>query len=125
MDEVEWTYMGLAVLVPVQGPHLGVVFWVKARPLKAVPRGLSPPTPCSYCHLTTAFSVYVYGAFPLPFLMPEITIFLLMISILLSVWLAYMIPKLLHTELGRRLTGYWVSLCNRCRRSCACFQCRH
>ncbi|KAK1342846.1 hypothetical protein QTO34_015613 [Cnephaeus nilssonii] len=79
----------------------------------------------SYCHLTTAFSVYVYGAFPLPFLMPEITIFLLMISILLSVWLAYMIPKLLHTELGRRLTGYWVSLCNRCRRSCACFQCRH
>ncbi|XP_036315418.1 cation channel sperm-associated protein subunit delta [Pipistrellus kuhlii] len=79
----------------------------------------------SYCHLTTIFSVYVYGAFPLPFSWPEITIFLLMSSILLSVWLAYMIPKQLHTEEGRRLRGYWVSLRNRCRRSCEYFQCRH
>lgn len=116
--------MGLAVLVPVQSPHLSV-FWVNARPLKAVPHGLSPPTPFSYCHLTTIFSVYVYGAFPLPFFWPEITIFLLMASILLSVWLAYMIPKQLHPEEGRRLRGYWVSLCNRCRRSCEYFQCRH
>lgn len=100
-------------------------FLGKGKALKAVPRGLSPSNPCSYCHLTATFSVYVYGAFPMPFFMPEITIFLLMLSILLSVWLAYMIPKLLHTELGHRLRGLWVSLCNRCRRSCACFQCWH
>ncbi|EPQ19030.1 Transmembrane protein 146 [Myotis brandtii] len=78
----------------------------------------------SYCHLTTTFSIYVYGAFPLHMLKPEITITLIMITILLSVWLAYMIPKWLHTEQGNRFKGYWVSLCNRCRKSCACFQFR-
>ncbi|XP_023620414.1 cation channel sperm-associated protein subunit delta [Myotis lucifugus] len=78
----------------------------------------------SYCHLTTTFSIYVYGAFPLPILHPEITITLIMITILLSVWLAYMIPKWLNMEQGHSFKGYWVSLCNRCRKSCACFQFR-
>ncbi|XP_057396453.1 cation channel sperm-associated auxiliary subunit delta [Balaenoptera acutorostrata] len=62
----------------------------------------------SYCHLETTFSVYVYGAFPLPIFPPEITIVLLTGATLLSVWLAYMIPKLLHTEQGLRVKGFWV-----------------
>ncbi|KAJ8792967.1 hypothetical protein J1605_003935 [Eschrichtius robustus] len=74
----------------------------------------------SYCHLETTFSVYVYGAFPLPIFPPEITIVLLTGATLLSVWLAYMIPKLLHTEQGLRVKGFWVSLRRRCRKSCAC-----
>ena len=90
------------------------------RPPKAVPHGLPPPAPRSYCHLETTFSVYVYGAFPLPIFPPEITIVLLTGATLLSVWLAYMIPKLLHTEQGLRVKGFWVSLRRRCRKSCAC-----
>ncbi|XP_054418101.1 cation channel sperm-associated auxiliary subunit delta [Pteronotus mesoamericanus] len=69
----------------------------------------------SYCHLKTTFSVYVYGAFPLSTIPKEITIVLLLLTILFSVWLAYITPKLLHTEQGHRLKGFWVSLCRRCR----------
>ncbi|ELK19435.1 Transmembrane protein 146 [Pteropus alecto] len=68
----------------------------------------------SYCHLETIFSVYVYGAFPLPMIPPEITIILLMLAILLSVWLAYMIPKVLRTEWGHRVQGLWASLGRTC-----------
>lgn len=89
-----------------------------------MPHDIFPPAPCSYCHLQTTFSVYVYGAFPLPIFPEEITTFLLMVSILLSVWLAYMIPKVLCTEQGYRFKGFWGSLCRRCRKFCAHFWCR-
>ncbi|XP_036170447.1 cation channel sperm-associated protein subunit delta [Myotis myotis] len=78
----------------------------------------------SYCHLTTTFSIYVYGAFPLSILRSEITIVLIMTTILLSVWLAYVIPKWLPTEQGHRFKRSWDGLCDRCRKSCACFQFR-
>uniref|UniRef100_A0A8C3X037 Cation channel sperm-associated auxiliary subunit delta n=1 Tax=Catagonus wagneri TaxID=51154 RepID=A0A8C3X037_9CETA len=76
----------------------------------------------SYCHLETTFSVYVYGAFPLSIIPAEVTIVLLTVATLLSVWLAYVTPKLLHTERGLRLKHFWVHLYRRCRKSCACFQ---
>nr|KAF6400573.1 cation channel sperm associated auxiliary subunit delta [Rousettus aegyptiacus] len=78
----------------------------------------------SYCHLENTFSVYVYGAFPLPLFPPEITILLLMLAILLSVWLAYMIPKVLHTEWGRRVWGLWAHLGRSCARSCGHVPCK-
>ncbi|XP_010826496.1 PREDICTED: cation channel sperm-associated protein subunit delta isoform X2 [Bison bison bison] len=74
----------------------------------------------SYCRLETTFSVYVYGAFPLSIFPPEITIVLLTAATLLSVWLAYMIPQLLHTEQGLEGNGFWVRLYQRCRKSGAC-----
>ncbi|XFG02304.1 hypothetical protein AB1E19_005928 [Capra hircus] len=74
----------------------------------------------SYCHLETTFSVYVYGAFPLSIFPPEVTIFLLTVATLLFVWLAYMIPQLLHNEQGLEVNGFWVRLYQRCRKSCAC-----
>ncbi|KAB0356226.1 hypothetical protein FD754_000382, partial [Muntiacus muntjak] len=74
----------------------------------------------SYCHLETTFSVYVYGAFPLSIFPPEITIVLLTVATLLSVWLAYMIPQLLHMEQDLEVSGFWARLYQRCRRSCAC-----
>nr|XP_020739375.1 cation channel sperm-associated protein subunit delta isoform X6 [Odocoileus virginianus texanus] len=73
----------------------------------------------SYCHLETTFSVYVYGAFPLS-IFPPITIVLLTVATLLSVWLAYMIPQLLHMEQGLEVSGFWARLYQRCRSSCAC-----
>ncbi|KAI4541552.1 hypothetical protein MG293_008694, partial [Ovis ammon polii] len=72
----------------------------------------------SYCHLETTFSVYVYGAFPLSIFPPEVTIFLLTVATLLFVWLAYMIPQLLHNEQGLEVNGFWVRLYQRCRKSC-------
>uniref|UniRef100_A0A4W2EQE0 Cation channel sperm-associated auxiliary subunit delta n=1 Tax=Bos indicus x Bos taurus TaxID=30522 RepID=A0A4W2EQE0_BOBOX len=72
----------------------------------------------SYCRLETTFSVYVYGAFPLSIFPPEITIVLLTAATLLSIWLAYMIPQLLHTEQGLEGNGFWVRLYQRCRKSC-------
>ncbi|XP_040097991.1 cation channel sperm-associated protein subunit delta [Oryx dammah] len=74
----------------------------------------------SYCHLETTFSVYVYGAFPLSIFPPEVTIVLLTVATLLFVWLAYMIPQLLHNEQGLEVNGFWVRLYRRCRKSCAC-----
>ena len=85
-----------------------------------MPHRLGPPTPPSYCHLETTFSVYVYGAFPLSIFPPEITIVLLTVATLLSVWLAYMIPQLLHMEQGLEVSGFWARLYQRCRSSCAC-----
>ena len=71
-----------------------------------MPHRLRPPTPRSYCRLKTTFSVYVYGAFPLSIFPPEITIVLLTAATLLSVWLAYMIPQLLHIEQGLEVNGF-------------------
>ncbi|KAM7143757.1 cation channel sperm-associated auxiliary subunit delta [Molossus nigricans] len=78
----------------------------------------------SYCWLETTFSVYVYGALPRISIPLEITIIVLMLAILLSVWLSYMIPTLLRTEKGHGFKGFWVSLRKRCRKACACFQSR-
>lgn len=105
---------------PAQAPDLGFNLSAGAN----VPHGLSPPASCSYCHLENTFSVYVYGAFPLPVFPPEITILLLMLAILLSVWLAYMIPKVLHTEWGRRVWGLWAHLGRSCARSCGHVPCK-
>lgn len=76
------------------------------------------PPLCSYCHLETTFSVYVYGALPLSIIPKTVTVIPLIMAILLSVWLAHMVPKLLHTKKGLRLKEFWVSLCRRCRRLC-------
>ncbi|XP_071066102.1 cation channel sperm-associated auxiliary subunit delta isoform X2 [Dasypus novemcinctus] len=74
----------------------------------------------SYCHLRTTFSIYVYGAFPAPTFVPEATILLLMLSILLAVWLAYAVPKTLQPEAGAGIKGLWVGLLRRCKPPCAC-----
>uniref|UniRef100_A0A8C8YNQ2 Cation channel sperm-associated auxiliary subunit delta n=1 Tax=Prolemur simus TaxID=1328070 RepID=A0A8C8YNQ2_PROSS len=72
----------------------------------------------SYCHLQTTFSIYVHGAYPLLILPPGLTIVMLVASILLSVWLAYMVPKVLHTEKGHRIQRFGARLCWRCKRLC-------
>ena len=95
---------------------------MKGKALGAAPHGRSPTAPCSYCHLETTFSVYVYGAFPLSVIPPAAAILLLVLAMLLSVWLAYAIPKLLRTEKGLRFKGFWIRLCRRCRGACACFR---
>ncbi|XP_007952685.1 cation channel sperm-associated protein subunit delta [Orycteropus afer afer] len=64
----------------------------------------------SYCGLETTFSVYVYGAFPSINVRKEVTIALLLLSLLLSLWLAYAIPKALRTDTGHRVTGFWARL---------------
>ncbi|XP_076977150.1 cation channel sperm-associated auxiliary subunit delta isoform X2 [Tamandua tetradactyla] len=74
----------------------------------------------SYCHLKTTFSVYVYGAFPPSVFPAEMTIALLTLGILLAVWLTYMVPKTLHTEVGNRLKQFWVGLSRPCKLSCPC-----
>ncbi|XP_019286329.2 cation channel sperm-associated auxiliary subunit delta isoform X2 [Panthera pardus] len=76
----------------------------------------------SYCHLGTTFSVYVYGALPPSIIPTTVTIIPLIMAMLLSVWSAYMIPKLLHTEKGLRLKEFWMNLCRRLRNLCPCFQ---
>lgn len=87
-----------------------------------MPHGLSQPPLCSYCHLETTFSVYVYGALPPSIIPTTVTIIPLIMAMLLSVWSAYMIPKLLHTEKGLRLKEFWMNLCRRLRNLCPCFQ---
>ncbi|XP_048196587.1 cation channel sperm-associated auxiliary subunit delta [Perognathus longimembris pacificus] len=74
----------------------------------------------SYCHLDTTFSIYVYGAYPLPTVLPELTIFLLVSSTLLVLWLAYAIPKLLHTETGLQFLSFWRWLGALCVSLCTC-----
>ncbi|KAB1259518.1 Cation channel sperm-associated protein subunit delta [Camelus dromedarius] len=75
----------------------------------------------SYCHLETIFSVYVSGAYPEQ-IIPEVLIFILIAANLMSVWLAYKIPKLLHTERGLKVKGFCINLCRRCRKPCECFR---
>nr|XP_044990662.1 cation channel sperm-associated protein subunit delta [Jaculus jaculus] len=74
----------------------------------------------SYCHLETTFSIYVYGAYPLPLLQPVVVIMGLITSTLLAVWLAYFIPKQLETEKGHHFQDFWSSVCRRTARICTC-----
>ncbi|XP_047387292.1 cation channel sperm-associated auxiliary subunit delta isoform X2 [Sciurus carolinensis] len=74
----------------------------------------------SYCQLDTTFSIYVYGAYPRRAVPAEVTIILLVSSILLAVWLAYLIPSQRHAWDGCRLCPSLADLCSRCRRCCGC-----
>uniref|UniRef100_A0A8C9HTE9 Cation channel sperm-associated auxiliary subunit delta n=1 Tax=Piliocolobus tephrosceles TaxID=591936 RepID=A0A8C9HTE9_9PRIM len=69
----------------------------------------------SYCQLETVFSIYVYGAFPVQLVSPGVVTVLLISSILGSVWLAYMIPRLLCTAHGRRMKRFVAELYGRCK----------
>uniref|UniRef100_A0A7N9D1Y4 Cation channel sperm-associated auxiliary subunit delta n=1 Tax=Macaca fascicularis TaxID=9541 RepID=A0A7N9D1Y4_MACFA len=72
----------------------------------------------SYCQLETVFSIYVYGAFPVQLVSAGVVMVLLISSILGSVWLAYMIPRLLRTARGRRMTSFVAQLYGRCKMVC-------
>nr|XP_028695575.1 cation channel sperm-associated protein subunit delta isoform X2 [Macaca mulatta] len=72
----------------------------------------------SYCQLETVFSIYVYGAFPVQLVSAGVVMVLLISSILGSVWLAYMIPRLLRTARGRRMTSFVAQLYGRCKTVC-------
>ncbi|XP_019064678.1 cation channel sperm-associated protein subunit delta isoform X2 [Fukomys damarensis] len=74
----------------------------------------------SYCHLETTFSIYVYGAYPLSLFAPGVTIVLLVASMLLAVWLAHMIPRLLCTAGGHKIREAYRGLCRRCSSLCHC-----
>ncbi|XP_029421352.1 cation channel sperm-associated protein subunit delta isoform X3 [Nannospalax galili] len=74
----------------------------------------------SYCHLDTVFSVFVYGALPLPLFPPELVILLLTTTMLLSVGLVYTTPKLLATERGHHFKRFWSRLCRGCIWYCSC-----
>uniref|UniRef100_A0A2K6U487 Cation channel sperm-associated auxiliary subunit delta n=1 Tax=Saimiri boliviensis boliviensis TaxID=39432 RepID=A0A2K6U487_SAIBB len=76
----------------------------------------------SYCKLETLFSIYVYGAFPIPLGFAGLIILLFISSMLGSVWVAYKTPKLLRTGRGHRIRRFVVQLCGRCRTACGCFQ---
>ncbi|KAG8519067.1 Cation channel sperm-associated protein subunit delta, partial [Galemys pyrenaicus] len=67
----------------------------------------------SYCHLETTFSVFVYGAFPLRFISFEFWVTMIMVTVLLSVWLAYLLPRLLNTRAGVWVQKALVCLCKR------------
>ncbi|CAH6779461.1 cation channel sperm-associated auxiliary subunit delta [Phodopus roborovskii] len=64
----------------------------------------------SYCNLDTMFSVYVYGALPVAMFPPVLSITLLVIMTLLSIWLSYAIPKELSTERGQRFKNFCSEL---------------
>ncbi|KAL4663607.1 hypothetical protein H8957_013675 [Semnopithecus entellus] len=72
----------------------------------------------SYCQLETVFSIYVYGAFPMQLVSAGVVMVLLISSILGSVWLAYMIPRLLRTARGRRIKRCVAQLYGRCKTVC-------
>ncbi|GAB1301236.1 Cation channel sperm-associated auxiliary subunit delta [Apodemus speciosus] len=74
----------------------------------------------SYCNLNTIFSVYVYGALPVIKFRPLLSIFLIVATTLLIVWLAYAIPKQLRTERGQRLLGFCSQICQICLGICTC-----
>ncbi|XP_021074139.1 cation channel sperm-associated protein subunit delta [Mus pahari] len=74
----------------------------------------------SYCNLNTIFSVYVHGALPLERFRPLLTIFLMVITTLLTVWLAYAIPKQLRSEKGQRLLGFCYRILQFCLGICFC-----
>ncbi|XP_005406203.2 PREDICTED: cation channel sperm-associated protein subunit delta [Chinchilla lanigera] len=76
----------------------------------------------SYCHLETTFSIYVYGAYPLPLFRPLITIVLLVAGTLLAVWLAHILPKLVCASSGHKLKEAYRQLCWRCSRLCLCLR---
>ncbi|CAO2641072.1 Cation channel sperm-associated auxiliary subunit delta [Lemmus lemmus] len=68
-----------------------------------------------YCSLNTIFSVYVYGALPVAMLPPVLSITLLVVATLLSIWLAYAVPKELSTERGQRFKDFCSGLWGRLR----------
>ncbi|OBS74685.1 hypothetical protein A6R68_14763 [Neotoma lepida] len=74
----------------------------------------------SYCSLDTMFSVYVYGALPVALFPPVLSIVLLVFTTLLSVWLAYAIPKELSTERGQRFKESCSLRFQRCLGFCSC-----
>ncbi|XP_052049625.1 cation channel sperm-associated auxiliary subunit delta [Apodemus sylvaticus] len=74
----------------------------------------------SYCNLNTIFSVYVYGALPTTKFQPLLSIFLVVTTTLLLVWLGYAIPKQLRTERGQRLLGFCSQICQYCLGICTC-----
>lgn len=61
---------------------------------------------CSYCNLDTVFSVYVYGALPMAVFPPVASVFLLVFTTLLIMWLIYAIPKFLSSEMGHRFISF-------------------
>lgn len=79
-----------------------------------------PTAPCSYCNLNTVFSVYVYGALPVIRFQPLLSIFLIVATTLLLVWLTYAIPKQLRTERGQRLVAFCSQICHLCVDICTC-----
>ncbi|XP_040593635.1 cation channel sperm-associated protein subunit delta isoform X2 [Mesocricetus auratus] len=74
----------------------------------------------SYCSLDTMFSVYVYGALPMAMFPPVLSITLLVMTALLSTWLAYAIPKELNTERGQRFKNSCSWLFQSCWGACSC-----
>ncbi|KAM6168058.1 cation channel sperm-associated auxiliary subunit delta [Erethizon dorsatum] len=78
----------------------------------------------SYCHLETTFSIYVYGAYPLPLFVPGVVIVLLVAGTLLAVWLAHVLPKLTCTDHVPKIKEAYRRLCWRCHRLCRCFRSR-
>ncbi|XP_032756660.1 cation channel sperm-associated protein subunit delta [Rattus rattus] len=74
----------------------------------------------SYCDLNTIFSVYVYGALPVAEFRPMTSILLMVTVTLLTMWLAYVIPKQLRTGMGRRLTGFCFQIFKYCPGICTC-----
>nr|XP_048283422.1 cation channel sperm-associated auxiliary subunit delta isoform X2 [Myodes glareolus] len=75
----------------------------------------------SYCSLNTVFSVYVYGALPMVMFPPVLSIVVLVVTMLLSIWLAYAIPKELNTEKGQRCKNFCSWLFLSCLKICNCF----
>ncbi|XP_055473738.1 cation channel sperm-associated auxiliary subunit delta isoform X1 [Psammomys obesus] len=74
----------------------------------------------SYCNLDTTFSVYVYGALPVAMFPPVLSIFLLVVTTLLTVWLAYIVPIKLQTEQGQHFKVVCSQVCNRFLCVCTC-----
>ncbi|XP_034352880.1 cation channel sperm-associated auxiliary subunit delta isoform X2 [Arvicanthis niloticus] len=74
----------------------------------------------SYCNLHTIFSVYVYGALPVAKFQPLACILLIVGTTLLTVWLAYAIPKQLRTKRGQQLSGFCSLVFQNCLGICTC-----
>ncbi|XP_031202689.1 cation channel sperm-associated protein subunit delta isoform X3 [Mastomys coucha] len=74
----------------------------------------------SYCNLNTIFSVYVHGALPVAKFQPLVSITLLVTITLLTVWLAYAIPKQLRTQKDQRPLGLCFQIFQSCLGICTC-----
>ncbi|KAM6216710.1 cation channel sperm-associated auxiliary subunit delta [Rhynchocyon petersi] len=65
----------------------------------------------SYCHLETTFSIYVYGAFPAQIKGMEPITVMILLTVLLSIWLTYAVPKMScikrHRGLRDNPCGRW------------------
>ncbi|XP_036595655.1 cation channel sperm-associated protein subunit delta [Trichosurus vulpecula] len=67
----------------------------------------------SYCDLSTTFSIYVYGAFPKQAL-PHYWVAIGMLGFMLfTLWLGYIIPKMLKSERGRKFKSFFQNLCHK------------